>query len=103
MVRLILAAAALGAALAASLGAATAESLTYELPQETATLKPGAGAEVAQNNCLACHSVDYIAMQPPQKGKAFWEAEVAKMIKTYHAPIDEADAKTISDYLAQTY
>jgi hypothetical protein len=52
---------------------------------------------------VACHSADYIAMQPPKKGKAFWEAEVTKMIKTYGAPINEADAKVIADYLAQTY
>jgi len=25
------------------------------------------------------------------------------MIKSYHAPISEADAKTIADYLAKTY
>jgi mono/diheme cytochrome c family protein len=103
MARMIFAAAAIGGALAVAVGVATAEPLTYELPQETATLKPRAGGEVAQNNCLACHSVDYIAMQPPKKGKAFWDAEVIKMIKTYRAPIDEADAKAISDYLAQTY
>jgi hypothetical protein len=36
-------------------------------------------------------------------GKAFWEAEVTKMIKAYHAPISEADAKAIADYLAKTY
>ena len=42
-------------------------------------------------------------MQPPGKGKAFWEAEVTKMIKVYHAPITEADGKVISEYLASTY
>jgi hypothetical protein len=36
-------------------------------------------------------------------GKAFWEAEVTKMIKVYHAPISDADAKAIADYLAKTY
>ena len=35
------------------------------------------------------------------KGKAFWEAEVAKMIKTYKASISEADAKAIADYLSR--
>ncbi|AWM85782.1 sulfite:cytochrome C oxidoreductase subunit B [Microvirga sp. 17 mud 1-3] len=103
MARKILVAAMLGGAFAASAGIVVAKPLTYELPEETATLKPGPGVDVAQNNCTACHSADYIAMQPPKKGKAFWEAEVTKMIKTYRAPIDEADAKTISDYLAQTY
>jgi mono/diheme cytochrome c family protein len=82
---------------------ARAEPLTYDLPEETAVLKPGPGLDAAQSNCVACHSADYIAMQPPKRGRAFWDAEVTKMIKTYGAPIAEADAKTIADYLAQTY
>jgi mono/diheme cytochrome c family protein len=82
---------------------ARAEPLTYDLPEETAVLKPGPGLDAAQSNCVACHSADYIGMQPPKRGKAFWDAEVTKMIKTYGAPIAEADAKTIADYLAQTY
>ena len=57
----------------------------------------------AQNNCVTCHSVDYINTQPPNRGKAFWEAEVTKMIKVYHAPINDADAMAIADYLAKTY
>jgi hypothetical protein len=80
-----------------------AKPLTYELPETTATYRPGPGLETAQNNCLTCHSFDYISTQPPNRGKAFWEAEVTKMIKAYHAPISEADAKVIVDYLASTY
>ena len=52
---------------------------------------------------MSCHSGDYINTQPPRRGSEFWEAEVKKMIKSYHAPISEADAKTITDYLAKTY
>jgi sulfite dehydrogenase (cytochrome) subunit B len=76
--------------------------LTYELPDETADLKAGPGAETAVV-CLACHSADYISTQPSNKGKAFWEAEVQKMIKVYQAPIDPADAPAIADYLAANY
>jgi hypothetical protein len=36
-------------------------------------------------------------------GKAFWEAEVTKMIKAYRAPIGDANGKAIVDYLAKTY
>jgi mono/diheme cytochrome c family protein len=92
-----------GVALVSIVSFVQAEPVTYDLPEEVAALKPGAGIEAAQSNCVACHSADYIAMQPPKKGKAFWEAEVTKMIKTYGAPINEADAKAIADYLAQTY
>ncbi len=61
------------------------------------------GLRGAQANCLVCHSVDYIAMQPPGKGAAFWESEVTKMVKVYHAPIDEGQAKAIAAYLTDTY
>ena len=53
--------------------------------------------------CEACHSADYITTQPPKEGKAFWQAEVQKMIKVYKAPIAESDAAIIVDYLAATY
>ena len=92
----------LWAALAAT-GATLAKPLSYSLPDATATFRPGPGVEVAQNNCASCHSADYINFQPPKKGQIFWEAEVSKMIKAYHAPINEADAKAIVEYLSQTY
>jgi len=84
---------------------AGAKPLSYKLPEETATLKPGPNVEVVQNNCTACHSVDYIKTQPrgPKFKKDFWQAEVTKMIKVYGAPIDDADVSKIVDYLSQTY
>jgi mono/diheme cytochrome c family protein len=93
---------ALWAALAAA-GASLAKPLSYMLPDETGAFRPSPGVEAAQNNCASCHSADYINFQPPNRGQAFWDAEVQKMIKVYHAPIDEKDAKTITDYLAKTY
>jgi sulfite dehydrogenase (cytochrome) subunit B len=81
---------------------AIAEPMVYQLPAETAELKPGPGAETAAV-CTACHSADYISTQPPGKGKAFWQAEVQKMIKLYKAPIGEDDAAVIANYLAATY
>ena len=87
----------------AVVGVAIAKPVTYAIPAETAQLRPGPGQDTAQNNCMACHSADYIAIQPPKKGKPFWEAEVTKMIKTYKATISDDDAKVIADYLASTY
>ena len=81
---------------------AIAEPTVYQLPPETAELKPGPGVETAAV-CQACHSADYIATQPPGKGKAFWQAEVQKMIKLYKAPIADSDASVIANYLAATY
>ncbi len=81
---------------------AIAGPMVYQLPPETAKLKPGPGVETAAV-CTACHSADYISTQPPGKGKAFWQGEVRKMIKVYKAPIDDKDAATIANYLAATY
>jgi len=83
--------------------AAVAKPRSYELPEETATLRPGPNLGVAQDYCAACHSVDYISTQPPGRGEAFWKAEVGKMIHSYGAPIDEADARAIVEYLSKTY
>jgi sulfite dehydrogenase (cytochrome) subunit B len=37
-------------------------------------------------------------MNSPFLDAAHWDAEVAKMIKSFGAPIDPADAKTIGAY-----
>jgi sulfite dehydrogenase (cytochrome) subunit B len=88
--------------LAAAASSALAEPMVYQLPPETAELKPGPGVETAIV-CTACHSADYIRTQPSGKGKAFWQSEVQKMVKAYKAPIGEDDAATIANYLAATY
>ena len=92
---------------AATLGlvAVRAVPVVYKLPEETAAFKPGPNLDVVQNNCSGCHSADYINTQPRnQKSKKdFWQAEVTKMIKTYGAPINEADVPKIVEYLAATY
>ncbi|QOZ47541.1 cytochrome c [Bradyrhizobium sp. CCBAU 53340] len=91
-------------ATAALVGSALAAPINYKTPDEVAAFRPGPNLEVAQGNCAACHSSDYIATQPQMKDKkAFWQAEVTKMIKVYGAPIADADVSKIVDYLAATY
>jgi len=43
--------------------------------------------QVVANNCMACHSLDYITTQPRGKGAQFWRDEVAKMVGVYKAPV----------------
>jgi mono/diheme cytochrome c family protein len=82
---------------------AVAAGLKIELPPDTATLKPGAGADLANRQCMICHSVDYITTQPRDKPLAFWKAEVEKMKKVYGAPIQDDQIDPIARYLAENY
>ena len=66
-------------------------------------LKKGPGLEQVEANCSACHSLDYIQMNSPFMTSATWDAEVAKMINAFGAPISEADARAIGDYLKANY
>ena len=83
----------------------SAKPVTYTLPDETAAYKPGPNLDTVQGNCGSCHSSDYVLTQPRGEkfGKAFWQAEVTKMITVYGAPIEPGDVPKIVDYLTATY
>ena len=78
------------------------KNITLPDDNPMAQLKAGRNVEVTRNNCNSCHSTDYIVRQPVSDAKK-WEGEVTKMIKVYGAPISQADAKAIIDYLATSY
>ena len=82
--------------------AAGAEEITLPPDHSFGTLKPGPGSEVTQHSCVLCHSTDYIVMQPPGDQKQ-WDGVVTKMIKVYGAPVSDADARVIAEYLARQY
>jgi len=66
-------------------------------------LRDGPGRQLVEANCVMCHSLDYIPMNSPFLDCKGWEASVTKMIKVMGAPIAEADAQKIADYLAGQY
>jgi sulfite dehydrogenase (cytochrome) subunit B len=66
-------------------------------------LKQAPGLDKVEANCGACHSLDYVPMNSPFLTAAQWDAEVAKMISAFGAPIDQADAQIISEYLKNNY
>ena len=84
--------------------AASAQEKRITLPPDHAhgSLTPAPGSDVTQTQCQFCHSTDYIVMQPRGDAKQ-WEGVVTKMIKVFGAPVTDADAKTITDYLARAY
>ncbi len=71
--------------------------------EQPVELKQAPGLKTVEGNCGACHSLDYIQMNSPFLNAAGWNAEVTKMIKAFGAPISDADAKTITDYLIKNY
>jgi sulfite dehydrogenase (cytochrome) subunit B len=71
--------------------------------EQRIALKDGPGRDKVEANCASCHSVDYIVANSPFMNRQVWDAEVTKMIKAFGAPISDADAKEISEYLAKNY
>ena len=71
--------------------------------EQPVELKKAPGLEQVEGNCGVCHSLDYVPMNSPFLSATGWTAEVNKMIKAFGAPIGEADAKAIADYLAKNY
>ena len=84
------------------LAVASAEEITLLSDHPYGMLKPGPGSEVTQRSCALCHSTDYIVMQPLGDQKQ-WDGVVTKMIKVYGAPLSDADAKAVAEYLARQY
>ena len=76
----------------------TLKSVNVDLPAGDRMFPNGPGADVANDNCLACHSAGMVLNQPALS-KAVWEAEVDKMRKVYKAPIDDKDVDAIVHYL----
>jgi len=83
--------------------AALAMALPAAAEEKPVELKKAPGLDKVEANCSGCHSLDYIVMNSPFPNAALWDAEVTKMIKAFGAPISEADARVIADYLKRNY
>jgi mono/diheme cytochrome c family protein len=73
-----------------------------EVPFVAFPIKMGTGFDAVQANCLTCHSFGYIINQGRQS-KAFWREKVDKMIIHFKAPMDEAAAVAVTNYLYDYY
>ena len=89
-------------ALATSVAAAADKAIPMPPDHAYATLKPGPGVEVTRQQCVSCHSTDYVVTQPRGDARQ-WEGVVAKMMSVYGANITADEAKTIVQYLSRQY
>jgi hypothetical protein len=71
--------------------------------EEKVKLKEGPGLDKVRQNCVACHSLDYIPLNSPFLDRKGWEAVVTKMNKALGAPIAAEDAAPIAEYLDKYY
>ena len=68
------------------------------LPDDPVELPEGPGRAAVLENCGACHSPSML-LQQPKVPRAKWEAIVTKMRKVYKAPVDDAAASQVADYM----
>jgi mono/diheme cytochrome c family protein len=71
--------------------------------EDAIRLQPGEGAELVRENCVACHSLDYIQMNSPFLDRKGWTAEVTKMVKAFGAPLEQDDQQKMVEYLTAAY
>ena len=62
----------------------------------------GPGMELANLQCLTCHSADYISTQP-RLSRTAWRASVQKMKDKYGAPIPTDKMDALAEYLVKNY
>jgi sulfite dehydrogenase len=94
-----------GILVALLLACGLAEALEIELPQDTTTYRPSdlPGFPLVLQDCLTCHSSQYVQTQPPLSPRHYWDATVHKMKNAFGAPVEDADIPAIVDYLTKTY
>lgn len=77
---------------------AVVRTVDVTLPNGTVTFPPGAGANLANAQCVICHSAGMVTRQPPLSFDE-WKAEVGKMRTVYGAPLAAGDVEQIARYL----
>jgi hypothetical protein len=78
-------------------------AITVAADEAEIRIKEGPEAAIVTANCSGCHSLDYVQMNSRFMKRAGWEAEVKKMVAVMGAPVSEADAVKIVDYLTREY
>jgi sulfite dehydrogenase (cytochrome) subunit B len=72
-------------------------------PEEFTQLSDGPGRDLTVGRCIVCHSLEYIPSNAPAMNRAAWQKTIQKMKDRFGAPITDAEAKQILDYLDASY
>ena len=74
------------------------EVLKVNFPTSATLFPAGKGSEIANANCLICHSAGMALRQPPLTVDE-WRAEITKMKTAFGAPIPADQIDELADYL----
>ena len=74
------------------------EALKVNLPASVALFPAGKGSEIANANCLICHSAGMALRQPPLTVDE-WRGEVNKMKSAFGAPMPADQIDELAGYL----
>ena len=91
---------ALATGLAWSQGAVSQKwvQVTVDLPVSRTAFPPGDGADIANGQCLICHSAGMVLRQPPLTEDE-WTAEINKMRTAFGAPMPADQIAALAKYL----
>jgi mono/diheme cytochrome c family protein len=78
--------------------AASTARLSVELPASNAVFPPGDGADIANGQCLICHSAGMVLRQPALTQDQ-WTAEINKMRNAYGALLPANQVEPLARYL----
>jgi len=73
-------------------------AINVSLPTSAAVFPAGQGSDIANANCLICHSAGMVLRQPPLT-VAEWDTEINKMKGSFGAPIPSDQIDELAHYL----
>ena len=74
--------------------------LDVTIPTSDATFPPGHGSDIANANCLICHSAGMVLRQPARTQEQ-WKETINKMRSAYGAPLPAEQVDALAAYLSQ--
>jgi mono/diheme cytochrome c family protein len=69
-----------------------------DLPVSQVFFPPGNGADIANAQCLVCHSAGMVLRQPPLSQEE-WTGEINKMRSAFGAPMPADQVEALAKYL----
>jgi mono/diheme cytochrome c family protein len=72
--------------------------VSVELPTSHTSFPPGDGADIANGQCLICHSAGMVLRQPPLSEDE-WTGEINKMRNSFGAPLPADQVAALARYL----